>query len=77
MYFHQTVLQKFTIPYTVSPIGPIVIYFAYKEPVAPNRTPNQYGGDLCNEIILFDFVIFHSILFSIQFCGPIDKILAV
>ena len=25
-------------------IGPTISSFAYKEPVAPNRTPNQYDG---------------------------------
>ena len=43
MYFYQTEHQKFTKPYTLSLIGPTVSSFAYREPVAPNRTPNQYS----------------------------------
>ena len=41
--FYQTVHQKLPKSYTLSPIGPTVNSFAYREPAAPNRTPNQYS----------------------------------
>ena len=42
MYFYQTVHQKLTKPYNMSPIGPAVRTFAYREPLASHRTPNHY-----------------------------------
>ena len=41
MYFHQTVHQTLTKPYTLFPIGPTVSSFVYREPVEPN----QYSGN--------------------------------
>ena len=45
IYFYQIVHPKLAKPYTMSLIGPTVSSFAYRDPVAPNRTPNQYSED--------------------------------
>ena len=45
-FFYHFACLKHTQPFTVFPIRPIICSLVCREPVAPNRTPNKFGGDI-------------------------------
>ena len=70
--FYQTVHQHLTRPYTLSPIGPTVGTFAYRESVTPNSTPNRYSVSCIFQNVVYKDISRFNSVFNLDVSGNYD-----